>query len=92
MKEEVKKAIYAYFKSIGEQGGKPVQAGNMLVPSVKSNLHHELKRYYDEAVQDLVADDFLAFKDEEATVPGVTLGSRPGYRITPNGVNRLVNY
>jgi hypothetical protein len=92
MKEEVKKAIYAYFKSISEQGGKPVQAGNMLVHSVKSNLPYELKGYYDEAVQDLVADDFLAFRDEDAAVPGVTLGSRPGYRITANGVNRLVSY
>jgi|GEM_PF-5934603 len=73
MKEEVKKAIYAYFKSIGEQGGKRVQAGNMLVPSVKANLHHELKRYYDEAVQDLVADDFLALRTKRRLFPALRL-------------------
>jgi len=90
MKEQVKQAFYAYFKSLGTRAGKSVQAGDLLVQSVKSNLHHTLKPYYNEAVADLVDEGFLEYKDGQSGQGG-SLGSIGGYCITPYGVNNLLN-
>lgn len=62
MKEQVKQAFYAYFRTRGTRCGKSVQAGDLLAQSVKSNLHYSLKPYYDEALADLVDEGFLCIK------------------------------
>jgi hypothetical protein len=92
MKEHVKQVIYDYFKTIGNHGGKSVQAENMLVPLVKSNLHHELKGWYDDAVQDLVDENFLIYQQAIPAEPGVHLGRLAGYVITAYGVSQLTSY
>lgn len=89
MKEQVKEAIFNYFREIGRQGGLPVRPGNLLVRSVKSNLPHELKGYYELAVEELVDAGFLSYRPAEPVSPTKLLGSTAGYAITGKGVSQL---
>jgi len=89
MKDQVKEAIYKYFRDLGRQGGLPVQPGNLLSRSVKSNLPHQLKGFYDSAVQDLIDDNFLYYKPAEPASVTLPLGSTAGYAISDSGVARL---